>query len=127
MAYGEYIAPVTEEQHDESILLALTLFCELSLSGYSIFAILFEKFHVLGGLHTMSSESANDVNHEAYRLFRRAIEYQMAVKAGRQNYILPARMLFLSVLEWATPETWPQLWWETRSLLNDLPPMTLSK
>ena len=73
----------------------------------------------------MSSDKFEDACHEAYRLFRQAVGYQMAVKAGRLENVLPARILFLSVLEWATPETWPQLWWETRKLLNDLPTMPL--
>ena len=57
---------------------------------------------------------------EACRLFSCGAQFAQEALAGRPNCILPARMFFLSVLEWITPRTAPALYRETRQILAEM-------
>ena len=67
----------------------------------------------------LKTDLSADDQQRAQRAFRRGFACLMQAKSGETEALAGAIIYLKITLEWALPETWPALWLEARTALNE--------
>ncbi len=67
----------------------------------------------------MPYEVTEDIRDQACKLFRKGAKALMDGMSGERDAFQSAILYFQCALEWATPDSWPQMWLEIYRALQD--------